>query len=195
MPGYQHKNVLQATRELPSFFWDGNTDMTCIKDSMHHLLNHGYTHHIQRLMVLGNLAQLIGVHPYKFHEWHMAMYLDAIDWVSLPNTLGMSQYGDGGIVGTKPYCSTGNYISKMSNFCKNCPYDFKKRHGKNACPFTTLYWDFLDRNQDLLQYNNRLSFAYKNLERIQDDPKEYQLIKQQALTIMENWYPPETPDS
>ena len=107
MPAYIELNHFDHQRELPSFFWDGETEMNCVRQSMQHVINHGYTHHIQRLMVLGNFAQLWGAHPRLFHEWHMAMYLDAIDWVSLPNTLGMSQYGDGGIVGTKPYCSSG----------------------------------------------------------------------------------------
>ncbi|MCB0301006.1 MAG: cryptochrome/photolyase family protein, partial [Calditrichaeota bacterium] len=125
--------------------------------------------HIQRLMVLGLFAQLLGVHPRKFHDWHMAMYADAIDWVSLPNTLGMSQFGDGGIVGTKPYCASGNYINKMSNYCGSCNYQYKQAVGENACPFTTLYWDFLDRHKNRLSQNQRMAMQYRNLDRKSDN--------------------------
>ena len=183
MPDYAELNFLEHDRDVPSFFWDGDTDMECVRQSMQHVIDHGYSHHIHRLMVLGNLSQLLGVHPQKFHEWHMAMYVDAIDWVSLPNTLGMSQFGDGGIVGTKPYCSTGNYINKMSPFCRNCRYDHKKRTGDNACPFTTLYWDFLDRNYDNLKGNHRMSFAIKNLEKRREDGTEMTAIRRQASEL------------
>lgn len=187
MPEYIELNYLEHERDLPTFFWDGQTDMQCVAQSMQHVLNHGYAHHIHRLMVLGNFAQLWGAHPRKFHEWHMAMYLDAIDWVSLPNTLGMSQYGDGGIVGTKPYCSSGNYINKMSNFCAHCRYDYRKRVGEDACPFTTLYWEFLDRHQQRLQDNRRMNFALKNLERRQEDEDEMQQIRERAQDLRERW--------
>ncbi|MEM7261524.1 MAG: cryptochrome/photolyase family protein, partial [Planctomycetota bacterium] len=118
MPEYAELNALDHRRELPTFYWTGETDLECVRAAMKNVIDHGYAHHIQRLMVLGLLAQLHGVHPYKFHEWHVEMYVDAIDWVSLPNTLGMSQFGDGGIVGSKPYCASGNYIHKMSNHCR-----------------------------------------------------------------------------
>ncbi len=165
MPEYQEKNFLDHQAELRNFFWDGQTDMACVHQSMQHVLNHGYAHHIHRLMVMGNLALLLGVHPRKFHQWHMAMYVDAVDWVSLPNALGMSQHGDGGIVGTKPYVSTGNYINRMSNFCGQCKYEFKSAAGENVCPFTTFYWDFLDRHYDQLNRNNRMAMQVKNVER------------------------------
>lgn len=180
MPDYADLNHLDHEAELPQFFWDGDTDMNCVRQSMQHVLNHGYSHHIQRLMVLGNFAQLWGVHPLKFHHWHMAMYLDAVDWVSLPNTLGMSQYGDGGIVGTKPYCSSGNYINKMSNFCKGCRYDFKQRTGDDACPFTTLYWDFMQRHRDQLSDHPRMKFPMKHLEKLHKDPAEIDQISQRV---------------
>lgn len=183
MPDYADLNFLKHDRDVPSFFWDGDTDMECVRQSMQHVINHAYSHHIHRLMVLGNLAQLLGVQPLKFHEWHMAMYVDAIDWVSLPNTLGMSQFGDGGIVGTKPYCSTGNYINRMSPFCRNCRYDCRKRTGEDACPFTTLYWDFLDRNHDHLQDNQRMSFAIRNLEKRREDSTEMNAIRQLARDL------------
>ena len=183
MPEYVELNHFDHQRELPSFFWDGDTEMNCVKQSMQHVIDHSYSHHIHRLMVLGNFAQLWGVHPRLFHEWHMAMYVDAIDWVSLPNTLGMSQFGDGGIVGTKPYCSSGNYINKMSNFCKGCRFDYKKRVGEDACPFTTLYWEFMDRHYDQLKENPRMKFPIKNLEKMRKKPGEMADIQSRANAL------------
>lgn len=165
MPEYYTMNELGAEEDIPSFYWHGDTHMECIFQSMRNVINHGYAHHIQRLMVLGLFAQLYGVNPTKFHEWHMAMYLDAIDWASLPNALGMSQYGDGGIMGTKPYCASGAYINRMSNYCKNCKYNPGETFGENACPFTTLYWDFLGRHHDTFKKNRRMTFQIKNYER------------------------------
>ncbi len=136
---------------------------------------------------MGNLAQTMGADPYQFHEWHMAMYVDAIDWVSLPNALGMSQYGDGGIVGTKPYCSTGNYINKMSNYCKGCRYDYKEKVGEDACPFTTLYWDFLDRHRETFQENQRMAFAMKNLEKYRKDGDLMEGIRERARQLFGMW--------
>ena len=169
MPDYLDLNFLEAKADLPSFFWDGKTEMACLADAMENVLNHGYAHHIQRLMVLGLFAQLFGVRPRAFHEWHLAMYLDAIDWVSAPNTIGMSHYADGGVVGTKPYCASGNYINRMSNHCAGCRFDPGKSVGEDACPFTTLYWAFLDRNRGKLKGNQRMAFQMKNLERKNED--------------------------
>ncbi|MDF3129135.1 cryptochrome/photolyase family protein [Kiritimatiellaeota bacterium B1221] len=169
MPEYAEMNALACEKvNVPTFFWDGKTDMACVADTMHSVLKTAWSHHIPRLMVLGQFSLLLGVHPYHFHAWHMAMYADAIDWVSLPNTLGMSQYGDGGIVGSKPYCASGNYINKMSNYCSQCKYHYKAAHGENACPFTTLYWDFLDRHQQALSKNHRMGFQLNNLKRKSD---------------------------
>ena len=181
MPEYANGNALAHHEELPSFFWDGDTDMVCVADAMQGLLRHGYAHHIQRLMVLGLFAQLYGANPYRFHEWHLAMYLDAVDWVSLPNALGMSQYGDGGVVGTKPYCASGAYIHRMSNACGQCRYNPRQATGEGACPFTTLYWDFLDRHEFRLGDNRRLQFQFKNLQR--KAPDERQAIREQALAL------------
>ena len=182
MPRYESMNALKcADRDVPDFFWNGDTDMRCVAESMRFVIEHGYAHHIHRLMVLGLFAQLLGVHPKRFHDWHMAMYLDAIDWVSLPNALGMSQYGDGGIVGTKPYCATGKYIQRMSNFCAHCRYDPAKAHGDDACPFTTLYWDFLARHEQQFAGNQRLAFQMKNLKRKPD--KQLEAIRRQARQL------------
>ncbi len=193
MPEYADLNALDQRLPVPTFFWDGETDMTCVRQSMKHVVQHGYAHHIHRLMVLGNLAQTLGVHPYAFHGWHVAMYVDAVDWVSLPNTLGMSQYGDGGVVGTKPYCSTGNYVDRMSNFCKQCPYDPKKRTGDDACPFSTLYWDFLDRHAEAFENNHRMGFAMKNLSKRREDTEEMQAIRDRAEALRQEWIDPSHP--
>lgn len=171
MPEYASLNALEHTADMPDLFWDGQTDMACLADAMQALLKHGYAHHIQRLMVLGLFAQLYGVNPRAFHDWHMAMYLDSVDWVSLPNTVGMSQYGDGGIVGSKPYCASGAYINRMSNACSQCRYQPQKALGDTACPFTTLYWDFLDRHEARLQGNRRMQFQLANLKRKSEDDR------------------------
>jgi deoxyribodipyrimidine photolyase-related protein len=165
MPGYADSNALDHHEAVPPLLWHGETDMACVADAMRNVIEQGYAHHIQRLMVLGLFAQLYGVHPYAFHEWHMAMYLDAVDWVSLPNTLGMSQYGDGGVIGSKPYCASGAYIQRMSNHCSSCRYNPKKAYGDDACPFTTLYWSFLDRHAERLRGNQRLVFQIRNRDR------------------------------
>ena len=133
MPDYAQMNYLDADLPMPAFMWTGETEMNCLKQSIGQLIDHAYAHHIQRLMVLGLYAMLLGVKPYDVHRWHISMYADAIDWVSLPNVLGMSQHGDGGIVGTKPYAASGNYISKMSDYCASCRYDPKKSEGEDAC--------------------------------------------------------------
>ncbi len=181
MPDYQERNALRADREVPGFFWNGETDMACVRDAMQSVIEHGYAHHIQRLMVLGLFSQLLGVHPRKFHEWHMAMYIDAIDWVSLPNALGMSQWGDGGLVGTKPYCASGNYIKRMSGYCRECRYEPRHATGANACPFTTLYWDFLARHCETFSDNRRMAMQLRNLER--KSAEELEAIRAQARSL------------
>lgn len=187
MPEYAQMNALGHDAALPDFYWDGQTDMACMADAMAGLLRHGYAHHIQRLMVLGLFAQLYGAHPYAFHEWHMAMYLDAADWVSLPNALGMSQFGDGGVVGTKPYCASGAYIDRMSNACSSCRYNPRQATGEHACPFTTLYWDFLDRHEAQLSGNRRLQFQFKNLQRKSDADRA--AIREQAAALRSRMTP------
>ncbi|MFK7734909.1 MAG: cryptochrome/photolyase family protein [Pirellulaceae bacterium] len=173
MPGYIERNALECEQyDVPKSFWDGETEMNCVRQAMQPVLKHSYAHHIQRLMVLGLYAQLLGVHPRKFHDWHMAMYADAIDWVSLPNTLGMSQHADGAVVGTKPYCASGNYIDRMSNYCKGCAFKPKEATGDKACPVTTLYWDFLDRHRDAFADNGRMTFQMKNLENKSEEVME-----------------------
>jgi deoxyribodipyrimidine photolyase-related protein len=181
MPGYAERNSLEATLPMPAFYWTGQTDLVCLADAIQHTLDHAYAHHIERLMVLGLFALLLGVRPYDVHRWHMSMFWDAVDWVSLPNTLGMGQHGDGGIMGTKPYVASGAYIDRMSDHCGRCRYDPRKAVGEDACPFTTLYWDFLVRHRRRLAANRRMGPMFSNLDR--KDAHEVHMIQRQAETI------------
>ena len=166
MPDYLERNALQAQAALPAWYWTGQTDMACLKDAITQTLEHGYAHHIQRLMVTGLYALLLGVKPQSVHRWYLSVYVDAVEWVELPNTLGMSQFGDGGLMASKPYVASGKYIQRMSNHCAGCAYDPAQSTGPKACPFTTLYWDFLARHEDLLQQNPRMAMQLKNLARL-----------------------------
>ncbi len=168
MPGYAELNALQAEADLPPWYWTGDTDMACLRDALAQTLAHGYAHHIQRLMVIGQYAMLLGVQPKQVHAWFLAVYVDAVEWVELPNTLGMSQFADGGLMGSKPYAASGKYIQRMGPHCRHCPYDPGQRSGPAACPFTTLYWDFLLRHERLLAGNPRMAMQLKNLARLGD---------------------------
>lgn len=187
MPGYQDLNYFQHQADLPRFYWDGNTPMHCFRQTMQFILDHGYSHHIHRLMVVGLFALLFGVQPQQFHQWHLAMYVDAVDWVSLPNTLGMSQFADGGLVGSKPYCASGNYIHRMSNFCAACPFRPEQSVGPDACPFTTLYWDFLNRHYDRLKKNVRLAYQLRALAGKRSQPGQLAAIRRQADRLRQAW--------
>ena len=145
---------------MPEFYWTGDTEFECLKQSIGQTLEFGYAHHIQRLMVTGLFALLYGVDPKQVHAWYLAVYVDAVEWVELPNSLGMSQYGDDGLMASKPYVATGKYIDRMSNYCASCPKNPSKRIGEDACPFTTLYWDFLLRHEALLKKNQRICLLY-----------------------------------
>jgi deoxyribodipyrimidine photolyase-related protein len=173
MPAYVERNALDAQEPLPSFYWDGRTDMACLADAIGVTLEHGFAHHIQRLMVTGLYALLLGVHPRRVHEWYLAVYVDAVEWVELPNTLGMSQYGDGGVMASKPYIASGKYIERQSggSLCAQCKYKPGERTGERACPFTTLYWDFLARHEAMLAKNNRMVMQVKNLARVSADER------------------------
>ncbi len=166
MPAYLESNELDAREPLPAFYWHGRTDKACLSEVLKQTLEHGYSHHIQRLMVTGLYALLLGVEPRRVHEWYLAIYVDAVEWVELPNTLGMSQYADGGYLASKPYVATGKYIERMSPYCKGCRYDPGQSTGPKACPFTTLYWDFLLRHEARLRSNVRMSLQVKNLARL-----------------------------
>jgi deoxyribodipyrimidine photolyase-related protein len=184
MPEYLERNALQASEKLPGFYWTGETEMNCLRHALRQTLDLGYAHHIQRLMVTGLYSLLLGVRPRETHAWYLAVYVDAVEWVELPNTLGMSQYGDGGVMASKPYVATGNYIKRMSNYCAGCRFDPAKSVGVNACPFTTLYWDFLLRHERALAANQRMSLQVKNLARI--DVKQRKEIRARAQSIREN---------
>jgi deoxyribodipyrimidine photolyase-related protein len=166
MPQYAERNALDAHEPLPAFYWTGETQMQCLKSAIGQTLELGYAHHIQRLMVTGLFALLLGVEPKQVHEWYLAVYVDAVEWVELPNTIGMSQFADGGIMASKPYAASGKYIQRMSNYCSACRYDPAQAAGETACPFTTLYWDFLMRHQDLLRANPRMVMQVRNMERM-----------------------------
>ncbi|MEM7465235.1 MAG: cryptochrome/photolyase family protein, partial [Pseudomonadota bacterium] len=153
MPDYVELNYLDADRDLPEFYWSSKTDMNCVREAILQTKEEAYAHHIQRLMVTGNFALLAGIEPRQVHEWYLSVYADAYEWVELPNTIGMSQFADGGLLASKPYAASGNYISKMSNYCDTCRYEVKKKFGENACPFNPLYWDFLSRNESKLRAN------------------------------------------
>ena len=178
MPDYAGRNALEADLPMPRFFWTGETDMRCLAEAIGHTIDHAYAHHIERLMVLGLFCLLLGVRPYDVHRWHMSMFWDAVDWVSLPNALGMGQHADGGVIGTKPYAASGNYINRMSNSCRHCRYDPWRSVGEDACPFTTLYWDFLARHRRRFAENPRMRYPYLNLER--KDPGELAAIRRRA---------------
>lgn len=166
MPDYLERNAMGATAPLPDFFWTADTDMRCLAESIGQTLEFGYAHHIQRLMVTGLFCLLLGVDPKEVHAWYLSVYVDAIEWVELPNTLGMSQYADGGVMASKPYIASGRYIDKMSNYCRQCRYKPAEATGKTACPFTTLYWDFLLRHEQELSGNPRMVMQVRNLARL-----------------------------
>ncbi len=184
MPNYREMNYFDARRPLPDFYWTGETKMNCISNVVNMTRRHAYSHHIQRLMVTGNFANLAGIDVQAVSNWYLGVYADAHEWVELPNTLGMALYADGGLVGTKPYISTGNYIKRMSNYCDNCSYDPGKRVGDSACPFTTLYWDYLIRHQDKLEDNHRMAISYRNLNRLSE--VEVKQIRGQAKKILDS---------
>ena len=169
MPDYVDRNFFDADRPLPDFYWTGETDMACLRAAITQTKEEAYAHHIQRLMVTGNFAMLAGVDPREVHEWYLAVYADAYEWVELPNTLGMSQFADGGLLGSKPYAASGNYINRMSDYCRTCRYDVKQKTGDDACPFNPLYWDFLARNAERLRGNPRLAQIYRTWDRMDDD--------------------------
>jgi deoxyribodipyrimidine photolyase-related protein len=171
-PDYTTRNTLDHDRALPSFYWTARTDMRCMARAIEQTRDEAYAHHIQRLMVTGNFALLAGIDPYQVHEWYLAVYADAYEWVEAPNVIGMSQFADGGIVGSKPYVSGGNYINKMSDHCKNCRYEIGEKTGEKACPFNYLYWAFLHRHRDRFGRNPRMAQMYRTWMRMSDDKRQ-----------------------
>ncbi|NRA30456.1 MAG: cryptochrome/photolyase family protein [Parvularculaceae bacterium] len=165
MPDYKKTNALEAKQPLPDFFWTAETDMHCVSEAVRNTRDHAYAHHIQRLMVTGNLALLLGVAPDAINDWYLLVYADAYEWVELPNVHGMAIWADGGVLGSKPYAASGAYINRMSNYCGTCQYNVRERTGEGACPFNYLYWDFIMRNEETLRGNPRMGMVFRNLDK------------------------------
>jgi deoxyribodipyrimidine photolyase-related protein len=182
-PDYPRRNVLGATHDLPWFYWSGETDMACVAAAVGQTIEEAYAHHIQRLMVTGTFAMLAGVDPHQVHEWYLAVYADAYEWVEAPNVIGMSQFADGGIVASKPYAASGAYIDRMSDHCRACRYDVKDREGARACPFNALYWDFLARHRDRFEGNPRMAQMYRTWDRMA--PARRAATRARAAAILE----------
>ena len=159
MPDYAGLNFFEADLPLPDFYWSGDTDMTCVADAVKNLRHYGTNHHIQRLMITGNFALLAGIDPQAVNEWYWLAYADAYEWVVTPNVLGLALYADGGLIATKPYAASANYVNRMSDCCQRCAYDYRHKTGERACPFNSLYWDFLSRNRDKLKTNPRMNLT------------------------------------
>lgn len=171
-PGYLERNTLGHSRKLPSAYWGGETRMACVKAAVAQTRDLAYAHHIQRLMVTGNFALLAGVDPAEVHEWYLSVYIDAFEWVEAPNTLGMSQFADGGLLGSKPYVSSGAYIDRMSDHCGGCVYRVKEKTGERACPFNLLYWHFLTRHRDRFEANPRMAQMYRVWDGMEEGHRE-----------------------
>jgi len=184
MPGYAAMNELNHQRPLPDFYWTGKTGMNCLRHAIDQSLRYAYAHHIQRLMVTGNFALLSGVHPDAVDEWYLGIYIDAVEWVEMPNTRGMSQFADGGITATKPYVCSANYINKMSNYCRACCYDHKARTGRDSCPLNSLYWNFLITHQEYFAGNHRMSMMYSLLRKM--GVQEKKAIAERAHFCIDN---------
>ena len=184
MPQFALTNDLDHQAKLPEWYWTGDTKMNCLSHAVNQSLDLAYAHHIQRLMVTGNFALILGVHPDEVDAWYLGVYIDAIEWVEITNTRGMSQRADGGLIATKPHCSSANYVNKMSDYCKGCHYNHKEKTGEKACPFNSLYWDFLDRHREKLGNNFRMAFMYKTWDKKDGDDKA--AILERAAWVKEN---------
>lgn len=182
MPGYDQRNALGHQRPLPAWFWSGQTRMACMAQAVGQSLEHAYAHHIQRLMVIGNFALLAGLNPQAVHRWYLGVYIDAFEWVELPNTVGMSQFADGGLMATKPYVSSAAYIDRMGDHCKGCHYQKKERLGERACPFNALYWDFHLRHTHTLAGNPRIGMVYQTLRKM--SPQDTEALQRQAQEVL-----------
>jgi deoxyribodipyrimidine photolyase-related protein len=181
MPAYAEENFFEHERPVPDFYWNGVTDMACLRAAISQTKREAYAHHIQRLMLTGNFALLAGVSPQALHEWYLMVYADAFEWVELPNTLGMSQFGDGGLLASKPYAASGAYINRMSNHCKGCRYDVGKPYGADACPFNALYWSFLARHRAKLSGNARMAQMYRTWDKFSEERRARTLESAEAF--------------
>lgn len=183
MPEYAHCNVLEHDRALPEFFWTGQTNMRCMQRAIQQSLQHGYAHHIQRLMVTGNFCALAGIEPGQVDQWYLGIYVDAFEWVELPNTRGMSQFADGGKLASKPYVSSANYLKKMGDHCAQCSYDPKLKHEDGACPFNSLYWRYISIHEARMRKNPRMSMMYRQLDKLKDKALVLQKAEQYLKDI------------
>ena len=183
MPEYASSNYLNAHNSLPEFFWSGNTELNCLQQCIKQTKQYAYAHHIQRLMVLGNFLLLTGIHPEVVNEWYLIVYIDAFEWVELPNVTGMILFADGGYLASKPYAASGSYINKMSNYCNSCKYHVKEKNGEQACPFNYLYWNFLDKHREKLSINPRLAMIYKTLDKM--DNARLEKIREDAKSFIQ----------
>ena len=184
MPGYRRSNKLDNQNALPDFYWTADTKMNCMHHAIKQSLDEAYAHHIQRLMITGNYALLTMTHPDEVCEWYLGIYIDAIEWVEITNTRGMSQFADGGIVATKPYVSSGSYINKMSNYCKDCHYKVSKKTEEDACPFNALYWNFLDNKREHFKNNQRMAMMMSILDKMNNEKLE--ALRKRANDIIKN---------
>lgn len=178
MPEILNLNYWECDRPLPEFFWNGDTSLNCLKQVIRRGLSYGYTHHIERLMLVSNFCLLSGINPGEVNEWFLRVYVDAYEWVMVPNVYGMGLYADGGQIGTKPYISSANYINKMSDYCQECCYDQKLRVGETACPFNFLYWNFILKNEERLRSNPRMGRSLLGLHHL--EPAERRAVQDQA---------------
>ena len=177
MPDYAKGNSFGAERDLPDYFWTGETKMACMKQAIDQSLEYAYAHHIQRLMVTGNFALLAGIDPDQVDQWYLGIYIDAIERVEMPNTRGMSQFADGGLIATKPYAASGSYINKMSDYCKDCHYSVKERFTEDACPFNSLYWHFMQRHSERFSRNPRTAMAYRTWDKMDSEVRQALLAR------------------
>jgi deoxyribodipyrimidine photolyase-related protein len=184
MPALAEANHFGYVRDLPAWYWSGRTHMNCLRETIAQTLEYGYAHHIQRLMVTGNFALLAGISPQAVHRWYLAVYVDAVEWVELPNTVGMALFANGGRFTSKPYVASGAYINRMSNYCAGCRYRPEVRHGREACPITTLYWNFLDQHESEMKGNMRTALMVKNLQRLPAGERES--IRRHAASLLVN---------
>lgn len=184
MPEYGSKNTLNAKRRLPAYFWTGKTKMKCMQQVIRQSLEYAYAHHIQRLMITGNFCLLTGIDPDEVDQWYLGIYIDAIEWVEMPNTRGMTQFADDGIVATKPYAASGSYVDRMSDYCKSCDYNVKHKTEATACPFNSLYWHFVQRHQDKFKKNGRMNRVYYSWRKM--DKRKQHAIVEKAEKLLQN---------
>jgi deoxyribodipyrimidine photolyase-related protein len=185
MPDYKTRNTLNASQPLPDFFWDAKTDMRCLSRAIEQSLDHGYAHHIQRLMVIGNFALLTGLDVMEVCDWYLGVYVDAYEWVELPNTLGMALYADDAVIASKPYAASGKYIQKQGNHCQQCRFKPTKMTGPDACPYNSLYWRFIDKHLDQFGGNPRMGLITANWRK--RDPQERAVIVDWADKMIDEW--------